>query len=170
MKRKTGFSVVFAFFIVTALLCFPLTFAQRDWDYARVSVYETYFDDFSTSTTNNERYEFTVATPPSGSEITNTIEVRDNGTGENYTEILPIGVVVRVNYQNSNPTKNNVDQDPGTQNYIIDYEGEVESITINAVEIPEFSSIILVPLFIAVTLLAIIYKRNALSKTKQQSE
>lgn len=167
MKRKTGFSVVFTFFIVTALLCVPLTFAQRNWDYAKVSAYGVNLDDFETSTTNTERYEFTVAAPPSGSEITNTIEVRDDDTGENHTDTLTIGTVVRIDYQNSNPTTNNVDQDPGTQAYIINYEGEVASITINAVEIPEFSSIILVPLFIAATLLAIIYKRNSLSKTKQ---
>jgi len=168
MNRKTAFSVVSAFFIVAALMCVPLTFA--DWDYAKVSAYGAYYDDFSTSTTNTERFEFTVATPPSGSGITNTIEVRDDNTGENYTETIPIGTVVRVNYQNSNPITNNVDQDPGTQSYIIDYEGEVESITINAVEIPEFTSIILVPLFITATLLAIIYKRNVITKTKQQSE
>ena len=170
MNKKIGLSVASALFLVTALMCVPFTFAQRDWDYAKVSAYGTYYDDFSTSTTNTERLEFTVAVPPSGSEITNTVEVRDNDSGENYTDNLPIGAIVRVNYQSSNPIRNNVDQDPGTLNYIVDYEGEVESITINAVEIPEFTSIILVPLFIAATLLAIIYKRNTLPKSKQKSE
>ena len=160
MNKKIGLSVASALFLVTAFMCVPFTFAQREWDYAKVSAYGTYYDDFLTSTTNTERFEFTVAVPPSGSEITNTVEVRDNDSGENYTITLQIGNVVRVDYQNTSPLVNRVDQTPGSLNYIIDYEGDVASITINAIDIPEFPSILLVPLFMTVTLLAIIYRRK----------
>ena len=157
MIKKIAFSVVSALVIVTAL-CIPFAFAQTYWDYAKISAYGTNVDFYETSTSNNQRYAFTVVAPPSGSEITNMIEVMDNDSGENYTITLPVGQRVEVNYQYANPTQNTQEPAEQPEHFIISYEGPVSGITINAVDIPEFSPILIVPLFMAATLTAIIYR------------
>ena len=167
MNKKIGFIFVSTLFLVTALMYFPLTFAQdRYWDYAKISAYGTNLDDFATSSTNTERFAFTVVVPPSGSEIANIIEVMDNDSGENYTITLLVGERVQVNYQNANPTENSQNVASEPQHYIISYEGPVSGITINTVEVPEFPPILMVPLFMAATLLALVYRRKRSSQNK----
>jgi hypothetical protein len=164
VNKKIGFIVVSTLFLVTVLIYVPLAFAQTTyWDYAKVSAYGKDLDDFSSSTVNIERFEFTVVVPPTGSEITNTIEVRDDDSGENHTINLSIGDIVRVNYQNTVPTHNSVDPASEPNHVIVDYEGEVTGISINTVEVPEFSSIILIPLFMIATVLVIAYRRRRTS-------
>ena len=168
MNKKIGFIFVSTLFLAAALMYFPLTFAQdRYWDYTKISAYGTNLDDFATSSTNTERFAFTVVVPPSGSEINNIIEVMDTASGENYTINLSVGERVQVNYQNANPTENSQDVASDPQYYIISYEGPVSGITINSVEIPEFPPILILPLFMSATLLALIYRRNRTSQDKQ---
>ncbi len=161
MNKKIRFIVASTLFLVTALMCVPLTFAQGTyWDYAKISAYGTNVDFFETSTTNTERYAFTVVVPPSGSEITNMIEVMDNDSGENYTINLSVGQRVEVNYQLANPIHNTQELAEQSEHYIIYYEGPVSGITINAINIPEFPPILILPLFMTATLLALVYRRK----------
>ena len=159
MNRKTKFIVISILFIFPILSTASITFGQRSWNYCKIDAYGTNLNDYSDSSTNQERYAFTVATPPAGSDITNTIEVADFGTGENFTENLSPGEVVYFNYQYTNFEINNVTA-AGSGFWTIEYLGDITEITINNVEIPEFSSIIILPLFIAATLLAIIYRKK----------
>ena len=160
MNKKIGFSVVSTLVLVTVLLYVPLTFAQTYWDYSKVSAYGTNVDFFESSTVNSERFAFDVVEPPSGSNITNTIEVMDNDSGENYTITLSVGDTVQVNYQNANPTQNSQEPAAESQHFIIYYEGPVADIMVNTVDIPEFSLILIVPFFMAATLLALVYRRK----------
>ncbi len=161
MDKKIIIISVFTIFLITVSISAPLTFAQVDyWGYSKISAYVTNLNDYSTSSTNTHRYEFTIAEPPAGSNISNTIEVRNDDTGENYTMNLSAGDVVYLNYENINPTTIQVNQATETNYFIVDYEGEVLDLSINSVLIPEFSSILIVPMFIAVTLLALFYRRR----------
>ena len=166
MNKKIGLLFFCTLFLVTALVCVPLTLAQIRWDYCKVDAYGTNLNDYSDSTTNTERFSFTVATPPAGSEITNTIEVRNNDGSGNFTETLEFGQTILVDYLNSVPSRNNVDPAAESNYFIIDYEGEVSSVTINSVDIPEFSTILIVPMFIAATLLAMVYRRKRTSQNQ----
>ena len=169
MNKKIGFSVVSTLLLVTALMCVPLTFAQGTyWDYAKISAYGTNVDFFETSTSNTQRIAFTVVTPPSGSEITNMIDVMDTDSGENYTINLSVGQRVEVNYQMANPIHNSQEPAEQSEHYIIYYEGSVSGITINAVNIPEFPPILIVPLFMTATLLAILYRRKRTTQIKER--
>ena len=163
MNRKTKFIFISTLCICTLLFNASLTFGQRSWNYCKIDAYGTNLNNYSDSSTNQERYEFTVASPPAGSDISNTIEVADFGTGENFTETLSPGQVVYFNYQYTNFEINNVTA-AESGFWTIEYLGDITEITINNVDIPEFSSIIILPLFITVTLLAIIYKRKRTSQ------
>lgn len=167
MNKKIGFIVITTLFIVTFLFSASLTFAQRSWDSCIISAYGTNLDEYNDSTTNTERYEFTVANPPSGSEITNTIEVINYDSGENFTETLSAGQRVYVNYLDAGPTLNTVNAAAESGYFIIEYDGYVTGVTINNIDIPEFSSIIILPLFITATLLAIVYKRKRTSQNRK---
>ncbi len=161
MNRKIAIISVCTLFLIISSMSAPLTFAQVDyWEYCKISVYAKALDDYSTSSTNTQRYRFTVATPPTGSEITNTIECMNSGTGENFTDTLEDGDIVYLNYLDLVPIENRAEQAEEPNHFIINYEGEVLDLTINNVLIPEFSPILIAPMFIAVTLLALIYRRK----------
>jgi hypothetical protein len=160
MKKKFGIITISILIFVSIIFSTSLTSAQSGWNYCKIDAYGTNLNDYSDSSTNSERYEFTVATPPSGSEITNTIEVSDFSSGENFTETLTPGQVVYYNYQGSVPSTNRVTAASEAGFWILEYEGDITDITIDNTAIPEFSSIIILPLFITVTLLAIIYRRK----------
>jgi len=159
MNKKIGFIVVSTLFLVIALFSAPLTFAQIPWDYCKVSAYGTNLVEFE-GTSNPYRYEFTVAALPSGTEITNTVEVMDYDSGENYTINLSIGNIVRVTYDNVNPISNIIVPASESLHYTFDYEGPITSVTVNAIDVPEFPPILIVPLFMTATLLSIIYRRK----------
>ncbi len=162
MDKKIGIISVCTLLLMTISISAPLTFAQVDyWDYCKISAYATNLNDYSTSTVNTQRYEFTIADPPAGSNITNTIDVRSDNTGENYTRNLSIGDVVYLNYEFLNPTRIEVNPDTGNY-YIVYYEGEVFDLSINTELIPEFPPILIAPIFIIVTLIAIIYRRKSI--------
>lgn len=138
-----------------------MTYAQVNyWDYCRISAYGTNLDDFSSSTVNTERYQITIVAPPQGSEITNTITVTNYDTEENYTQNLSEGDVLLVDYQNLVPIRNRVDPASESNYFIIDYEGEVGGVTINTIQIPEFPLIIVGPLFVIATLIALVYRKK----------
>ncbi|MEJ2105361.1 MAG: hypothetical protein P8X47_12415 [Ignavibacteriaceae bacterium] len=161
MKKKIGIISVFTIFLISLSVVIPFTFAQEDyWNYCKISAYVTNLDDYSSSSTNTFRYQFTIAEPPAGSNITNTIEVRDDDSGVNYTKNLSIGDVVYFDYANLNPTKNYVNPAEESNYFIVDYEGEIYDLQINNILIPEFSPIFISPIFIIATLLAIIYRRK----------
>lgn len=165
MDKKISIISVFTIFLITISITIPVTLAQEEyWNYCKISAYVTNLDDYSSSSTNTFRYQFTIAEPPAGSNITNTLEVRNDDSGVNYTRDLSIGDVVYFNYANLNPTKNHVNAAEESNYYIIDYEGEVLDLEVNNVLIPEFSPILVSPLFMMATILAIIYRRKKLNK------
>ena len=150
------------FLLVMALMTFPLTLGQTQWDNCKISAYglSVNFEDYSSSTSNQQRYEFTVANPPEGSNIINTIEVMDDSSGQNYTINLQEGQRVYVNYQNWGPSVNTQTPADDQDYLIILYEGGVEEVQINRVDIPEFPIALIVPLFMTATLLALVYRRK----------
>ena len=158
MNKKTGFFIISTLFIFGVLFSVSLSFAQY-WHYCEIDAYGTDLDDFFEHTINANRYEFTVVSPPAGSEITNTIYVINYDTGENYTETLVPGQRVRYNYDECISTLNRVTEAPEGY-WTLEYEGDITRVLIDSVDIPEFSTILLVPLFIALTLFAIIYRRK----------
>ena len=50
--------------------------------------------------------------------------------------------------------------------FIITYEGESRSVTINRRQIPELSLVLMLPMFIGATLLALIYSRKRTSQNQ----
>ena len=106
MVKKIDFISAFTLLLISLSICVPLTLAQVDyWGYSKISAYATNLNDYSTSSVNTYRYEFTIADPPTGSNLTNTIEVRNDDTGENYSINLSIGDVVYLDYEGLNPTE-----------------------------------------------------------------
>ena len=145
-------------FLVFGSFTVSLTSAQQLWwDYCNVSAYgnDRLIYDFE----NFKSFEFTVVAPPSGSEITNTINVVHNETGENYTKNLAIGDRVIVRFDNYAPIRNDIvaGEESGCYEYL--FEGKAV-VSINGVDIPEFSPIIFVSMFNAGTILAIVYRKK----------
>ena len=136
----------------------PFTSAQIPWDYCKVSAYATNVE--YEEVRNIVRYTFLVAEPPSGSNITNTIYVMNYETGENYTKNVPIGSIVRIRYDDIIPDICSVTLAEDSRYSIVYYEGAVVRVMINSVDVPEFSTILVIPLFMTATLLAILYKRK----------
>jgi hypothetical protein len=66
---------------------------------------------------------------------------------------------VRYNYNECVSTLNRVTEAPEGY-WTLEYEGDITRVLIDSVDIPEFSTILLVPLFIVLTLFAIIYRRK----------
>ena len=54
MNKKIGLLLFCTLFLVTALVCVPLTLAQIRWDYCKVDAYGTNLNDYSDSTTNTD--------------------------------------------------------------------------------------------------------------------
>ena len=161
MNKKIGFSVALTMVLFISLVCVSLTFAQvKPWDFCKISAYGDRLNDYAESSSNNERFEFYVADPPTGSNITNMIEVMNYDTGENYTTNLSANNVVYVDYQFRNPIQLSLSQASEPDHYVIIYEGEVAAVTVNRIDIPEFSTILIVPLFISATLIAMLYRRK----------
>ena len=162
MNKKIGL-VVFTILLGIALFNTPLMFAQsQDWDSCEISAYGT---NLVEGDPVPEQFGFTVVAPPSGSEITNTIYVLNEDTGENYTKTLSPGDLVNVVYLDTIPSLSiNPASEPN--HWIISYDGEVSNLTVDGSYIPEFSPILIVPMFMAATILAIVYRRKRTSQTK----
>ncbi|MBT8172181.1 hypothetical protein KJN74_04860 [Candidatus Bathyarchaeota archaeon] len=164
MNKKMLFCIVSTLFLVIALFSAPLTYAQRHWDYCEVSAYVTNLELFGTG--DLYYINFNTATPPTGSEITNTIYVINYDTGENYTKNLGVGDFVSVRYDNFVPDTNILLPAGDSVHTTIYFEGEVVNVDLNYTSIPEFSPILIVPMFITATLLAIIYRRKRTSQNQ----
>ena len=155
MNVKIGLSVVCTIFLVIVLFNVPSMFAQeRTWESCKISAYGTEVE---------EEFEvnlirFTAVVPPTGSEITNTIEVMDSVTRENITITLSEGDRVSINYEDV--IYQNVEVAPEEDHYTITYEGGATFISVNSTEIPEFSSIVIIPMFMIATLIALVYRRK----------
>ena len=157
MNKKIGFVVAYTLFLAFALLSVPLTFAQH-WDNCRVSAYGT--DIIEKKVGLISWFEFRVAFPPAGSEISNTIYVINYGTSETHTKNLVAGDYVIVRYDNFIPDTIEITPASDGVHYLIYFEGEVGITTVNAESVPEFPPILIVPLFMTATLLALVYRRN----------
>ena len=161
MKLKTGFIVVSTVLLIITLFNVPSIFAQEQiWEDCQVIAYGTnIFEDHEV-----ESFTFTAAAPPAGSEIPNTISVMDLDTGENHTITLSAGDNVLVIYRD--PINKYIEVAAEAGHYTILYEGAATFISINSAAIPEFSSILIIPMFMIATLLAIAYKKKRISQAK----
>jgi len=160
VNKKIGFIVVSTVFLVIVLCSAPLTFAQelRYWDSCKVSAYGFGFTEMETGDIRS--ISFNVAAPPSGSDITNTLEVMDYVTGENYSITLSNSDAIVIRYDNYPPLNYTATPAAESNHYIIYFEGPVVNVTIGGAVVPEFPPILVVPMFMTVTLLAIIYRRK----------
>ena len=155
MKVKIGLIVACTMFLVIVLFNVPSIFAQeRNWESCRISAYGTEVEEeFEVSL-----IRFTVVLPPTGSEITNTIEVMDSVTRENITITLSDGDRVSINYEDV--IYQNIEVASEANHYTISYEGGATFISVNSTEIPEFASIVIIPMFMIATLIALVYRRK----------
>ncbi|MCJ7614191.1 hypothetical protein MUO71_05445 [Candidatus Bathyarchaeota archaeon] len=161
MKLKIGFIVASTLFLVIALFNAPLTFAQVGlWDSCQILAYGTNIEE------DHEvgSFSFIAAVPPTGSEITNSIAVMDYDSGENYTIILSEGDIVLVIYDTV--ISMNIEVASEADHYTILFEGSADYVSINSAVIPEFPTILIIPMFMTATLLAIIYRRKRTSQPK----
>lgn len=156
MNRKILFTILSILVIGIALLSFPLSFAQNEWDWCIISAYGTNLVEGETSP---QSFKFTVVTPPTGVESTNTIYL-ERGTEENYTYDLFPGDEVDLNYIDAEVDTYSFVESSEANHFVILYEGEARTITVNRQSIPEFSSIFIVPVFMVATLLAFFYRRK----------
>ena len=162
MNKKSKFVLVSSLILVVTLYYVPTMLAQEMiWDRAIVSAYgELVFQQDPPV----GAFTFNVATPPAGSEATNTIILTNYDPAENHTNNLAPGNVVAVTYMDFEVNEMNFVPASETNYYTFFYDGPASSVTVNDSQIPEFSTILLVPLFITVTLLAIIYRRKRTQK------
>ncbi|MEJ2271412.1 MAG: hypothetical protein P8X91_02765 [Candidatus Bathyarchaeota archaeon] len=160
MNKKIGFLIATNLFLVSALMVAPIAFAQPPlWNVVLVSAYVTDFDDSGSS------ISFTVAALPSGSTLTNTIYVEHTGA-DNYTTNLVPGDRLSVNYSGGDVITMNVVAASEPNYFEVTYSGESRSVQLNSAYIPEFPPILAIPLFLVVTLLALVLRRkHFLNKT-----
>ena len=150
MKLKIGFIVASTFFLVIALFNPPLTFAQDPGFFCMLNVKCT---NLVTNETDGF-FSFTVSS--SDTDAPNSI-IAVNSDGVENSRILSPGDTVVVNYSLFYVN----DLDYSTESGILIYAGPADSMTINVVEIPEFPSIIITPLFMIATLFtAVVYRRK----------
>ena len=157
MKMKIGFIVASTLFLIVISCISPLAFAQTYY-WCVVNAQST---DLVVDETNGV-FSFTVISADPGT--TNSISAAIFG-GENYEEFLSPGDTVVV--RNTGFVADDLVVFPGSGHLI--YQGPADSVTINTVEIPEFPSFLILPLFMIATLLAaIVYRRKCTSQVKQR--
>lgn len=162
MKLKIGSIAICTVLIVIIFSSMPLIFAQSQiWETCQISAYGTAIEE----DIEVKSFRFTTVTPPAGLEIPNTIYMMDNDNGENYTITLAEGDVVVVNYEDVNIMDFEVASEQSR--WTILFDGSVSFVSVNSTPIPEFSTILIVPMFVLATLLAIIYRRKRVSPSKQ---
>ena len=157
MKLKIGFIVASTLFLIIVLCNVYLVFAQT-WTTCVVSCNCTNYVMDET----NGFFSFTVA--PQNPSVTNTITVVNQLSGENHAETLSLGDTVVVRYTQLLAT--DPVYSPEVSGFL-NYMGPADSVTINAVEIPEFPLILIIPLFMTATLLALIYRRKRTSQSQK---
>ena len=159
MSKKIVFVVASTLFLVVALFSTPLTFAQLPFEYCRIEAYGTLTND------GDNAFVFSAAVPPAGSEIPNSIVTVNYDPYENYTDNIPPGAEVIVFVTDTTTKTFNPASEP--DHYTIFFEGSVSWVTVNSETIPEFPPILIIPMFITATALAIIYRRKRTSQIKK---
>lgn len=156
MNKKIGYLIVFISFFIIASFNVSLILAQpAKWDVVHISAYGTGVDETDTT------FSFIVATPPAGSDIENVIYVEHTDFNENYTTILTPGQNVIVSHsQVDDPLLRSIEPASEPDHFIILFDGEARYVRIDSADIPEFQTFMIIPLFIAATLLTLIYKRK----------
>jgi len=157
MKKKIGIIVISSLILGVVLLSVPLTFAPLHFDYITVSTYTSEY------TSGEVAFTFKATAPPSGSEIPNTINLVNYGNNENLTvNIQPSGDLIV--FSGEAPS---ISLEPALEpdHFIMSFDGPTARVTINTETIPEFPPILIIPMFIITTLLAIIYKTKRTSQS-----
>jgi hypothetical protein len=156
MNKKFGLIIASTFIIFVGIFYTPLTFGQElVWDYVQVSAYGTGLEEQQPPVGS---FTFNVVAAPSGSDVPNTIILVNDVTGENYTHDLSAGDEVSVTYMDFTVSSYSFVEDGESGNLIIFFEGQASYVRVNRQVIPEFSSILVIPLFVAVTILVIVYR------------
>ena len=151
MKLKIGFIVFSTLILVIALFNAPLTFAQDPVYACMLNVKCT---NLVTDETNGF-FSFTVSSPDTGTP--NSITAIKYSDGVENSKILSPGDTVVVSYSFFYVT----DLDYSAESGILKYTGPADSVTINAAEIPEFPTSLIIPLFMIATLLTtMVYRRK----------
>jgi hypothetical protein len=149
VNKRIGFVVVSTLFLFV-VLSIPLAFPQP-WDTCVVNVQATAYSFCGPG----ENFAFEVIAPQAGTP--NTIVV--TGTTGNYTMNLDPGDLITISLGGITQDLITYDQNSGH----LMYEGMADSVTVNELEIPEFSSFLIVPLFVIASLLAVIVLRRKLT-------
>ena len=151
MKLKIEFIVFSTLILVIALFNAPLTFAQDPVYACMLNVKCT---NLVTDETNGF-FSFTVSSPDTGTP--NSITAIKYSDGVENSKILSPGDTVVVSYSFFYVT----DLDYSAESGILKYTGPADSVTINAAEIPEFPTSLIIPLFMIATLLTtMVYRRK----------
>ena len=162
MNHKIGAILVSAMALFTLLSSARMVFAQP-WDACIVSSHVT---DLEVDETNGF-FSFTAVDPLSPG-VVNFVSVANYAKDESHAMNLSQGDAVVVSYTDFAADDLSVSPiEPGLD--LIYYNGPADSVTINTVEIPEFPSFLILPLFMIATLLAaIVYRRTRTSQVKQR--
>ena len=147
MNKKIGVAVASTLFLIVVLST-PLTFAQG-WTSCELNAQS---EDF---VANDNGFSFWVISPVHPTP--NTIEV--SGSAGSYNWHLSPGERVVVSLSHFNTETVSFSEASG---HVV-YSGPADSVTIDEVEIPEFPSFLILPLFIIGTLLAAIVLRRKLA-------
>jgi len=151
MNRKIIF-VVASTLLVLLVLFTPFAFAQS-WSYCYLSAPGTEI----TIDEANGFFSFTVKYGEPGAP--SRVELSNSSNSAFFERNFEVGDTVFVSY--SGFQAEDLDVSPQDQ---LTYEGQVDSVTLNAVVIPEFPSFLILPLFMMATLLAaIVYGRKRTS-------
>ena len=160
MNKKKMFFISLLLSLTITFIFSSLVFAQvmRFWDNCKVSAYGYNFAEMETGEIRS--ISFNVGTPPTGSDIPNTLEVTDYVTGENHSITLSIDDPIIIRYDSYPPITNTATPGEDSSHYIINFEGAVVNVTIRGDVVPEFPPILIVPLFIISTLIVLIFRRK----------
>ena len=166
MRKKNGFAVFSTVFLLVALFSTAFVYAQLSFAWCRVLAYGTSFIE---NEFEGGSVRFRVVSPPEGSGIPNEIYAMYEFGGENMTTSLSPGDNVLVTYTgNLVSIITNYTEASEPDHFIINYEGEAGWLQVNGVQIPEFSPILIVPMFTVATLIALVYRRKRTSKSKKK--
>ncbi len=159
VNKKIELIVVSFLFLVIVLQSAPLAYTQYTiiYDWCKVSAYGT---DLEEGPSTGQSFIFIVADPPSGSNLSNEIWVHSLLTDENYSTTLSPGDRVEIRHMYGIVESKSLDPASETGYFNILYVGEASDVRINYDQIPEFQTILIVPMFITATLLALIYRRK----------
>ena len=159
MKLKTILLATYTLFLIIVLSNGALVFAQiyDPWD---TCVVDTAYTDLVIDEINGY-FSFTVASPAPGA--VNLIQLTQDGGGDSYDgNLSPGDTVVIIGFTGTSLQYSGESGD-------LYYSGIAYDVLINAVEVPEFSSFLILALFMIAALLAtIVYRRKLTSQVKQR--